>query len=285
MNSRLLLLAPLLVLACGAVALHVRQDAPSELEVERVTERLAVLRGDGTNTVVSATSAGVILVDPKPVRSAKAQEARLAALAPGSVVRYAIATHVRPGLPAALAAFPGAAVVAHDGVDRKLQQDGRGGATLAFDAGLTLRVGQETVSCRHKFSGASAGDCFVYFHDDQVLVLGDLAAHRTHPAIRLEDGGDLRAWIRVLKEVRKDFGAAPKLRVVPGRGPVGGIEIVERQLEYLQDLLDAMDDAHRHGLSLDEAIAAAEPLRAKYAEWAGGPITENLRAAYRDTAR
>lgn len=282
---RLALVLPVLALAGGAVAWHARQDPKEGFTVTTVNERLFVIHGDGPNTVVLAGTGPGLVIDPKPARVRTELLAKLATLAPGLAVRWVIDTHLQPDLAGANAAFPDAATIAHESLDRRLQKDTKAGVTMTFDAGLTLAAGAEKVGCRHKFHGASEGDCFAYFHDAQLLVTGDLTAHRAHPVIRLEDGGDLRTWIRVLKELRKDFGAAPKLRVVPGRGPVGGIEVIDQQLEYLQDLTEAMDDAHRHGLSLDEAIAAAEPLRTKYAHYTGGPITANLRAAYQDTAR
>jgi hypothetical protein len=89
----------------------------------------------------------------------------------------------------------------------------------------------------------------------------------------------------VLRELRKDFKGASQLCVVPAFGPSGGLELLQQQIDYLQDLVDAMDDAHRRGLSLDEALDGAGPLRARYGRLGVEQLERNLRAVYRETGR
>ena len=117
----------------------------------------------------------------------------------------------------------------------------------------------------------------------RVLILGDLASPGQHPIILPEHGASIREWIRVLRTLQKDFGDSEGLTVVPAHGSPGSIEIIREQIEYLQDFIAAMEDAHRHGLTLAEARREAAPLRDKYAHYKGNGFERNLEVAYGET--
>ena len=160
---------------------------------------------------------------------------------------------------------------------------GHPGTEIVFDSTLSINLEPLTVSLYHKGPGHTDGDTVVYLHQDEVLILGDLASPGQHPIILPEHGASIREWIRVLRTLHKDFGDSEGLIVVPAHGSPGSIDIIREQIEYLEDFIAAMEDAHRHGLTLAEARREAAPLREKYAHYKGNGFERNLDVAYGET--
>jgi glyoxylase-like metal-dependent hydrolase (beta-lactamase superfamily II) len=285
MKALLLVLA---LLVASLVFTHETTAAPEPTDqhytVEQLTPRILVIRGRGANTTVFRTDQTAVVVDPKHHGDRDLLRKKLDELGCRKV-RWSIATSHRLEHSGALSALEGATTIAHERIDARLRQEGRDASELTFETAVTLQVGDEKITCRHKAVGCTDGDSLVYFHDQQVLVLGGLVVKGCNPIIAPEHGGDVRSWLMVLRELRKDFKGASQLCVVPAFGPSGGLELLQQQIDYLQDLVDAMDDAHRRGLSLDEALDGAGPLRARYGRLGVEQLERNLRAVYRETGR
>ena len=48
-------------------------------------------------------------------------------------------------------------------------------------------------------------------------------------------------------------------KVVPGHGPVGGLEILDKQVAYLESLIEAVEKAVKAGKSKEEVAAMTWP--------------------------
>ena len=157
--------------------------------------------------------------------------------------------------------------------------------TASFSTRSTLRLDDgEVVTCHHKGRAHTDGDVVVHFAEGNVLAVGGLVANGMHPVVQPEEGADVRSWVRILRDLRRDFGDDEDLVVVPGNGPVGGIDMLDRQIQYLQSVTDLVDDAIRRGQSLDELLDRAQRLRNANESIGGdrGHFERTLRALYRE---
>ena len=97
------------------------------------------------------------------------------------------------------------------------QSRGSGAGGLGFRGTMTL--GLRRVEIRELERAVSAGNGVVYLPDARVLFAGDLVGDGA-----ILDSARTEAWIRVLDRLRR---LDPKV-VVPGRGAVGGPELIDR---------------------------------------------------------
>jgi cyclase len=113
---------------------------------------------------------------------------------------------------------------------------------------VRVRPPDEIFAERHEFDGHrgvsiveggghSESDSVVFVTDTEVLFAGDLVSLGTHPNLV---SADLDRWQTTLEKIEK---IAPR-RLVPGHGPVGGVEACAVLSEYLRRVEEiARDDA------------------------------------------
>lgn len=194
-------------------------------------------------------------------------------LAPG--IRFLIHCHPQKGQ----RPLPSGTRVCHQ---KALPKDSRQ-TSMAFRSTLDLVLDETKVHCYHKGPAFTDGDCQVYFAEDQVLVVGDLVQPGRHTVVDQEDRTDLRSWVRILRDLHKDFSDAEQLQVVPARGKPGPAQLLLDQADYLERVLDFAAAAHRHGLTLAEMLGDVPNLVKLMPGRAGTPAKALLELAYETT--
>lgn len=98
--------------------------------------------------------------------------------------------------------------------------------------------------------GHTRRDAFVFLPDDRVALMADLVMAGVMP---LAAHGDAREFRRILDEVR----ALDVERIVPGHGPVGTPDDLERTDAYLAWLIDVVAEHGEaaHGVQVPEPFA------------------------------
>jgi len=95
--------------------------------------------------------------------------------------------------------------------------------------------------------GHSSCSSYAYFPDEKVLFTGDDLAAKSWPYIS-DTAGDPEKWIQAFQHMLSvDVDV-----VVPGHGPLGGKELIEEQLSYLQALKKAVLGAISEGKRPEE---------------------------------
>lgn len=287
MNTKTLSLFLLAVCAAASwpvVRLCSAQGDDGEYRVRELAPRTWSIEGRGGNAVVFADPAETLVVNCKLARHA-AEFQKLVASFGGGPWRWLVLTDHRPETADAVTELPkDVKIVSHHRTDERLRAAGKRGADLTFDSTLNLRVGGKMVTVQHKGPAQTDGVIYAYLHEQQVLVLGDLVSNKVHPSLWPEEGGSIRAALRVLKDLRKDYkGSAAALKLVPGMGETGAHALFDEMIAYWTALLDLGIEAHRHGLTVGEAQASGESLRLKYASWRGDRFTQNVATAYAET--
>lgn len=178
-------------------------------------------------------------------------------------VRRVLLTHAHPDHCNGLSLLPEAEIVAHHSVAEDLSRPHSVAAhiftpfhqgnvapripTMTFGATLTLDTGDHRVEVIHpQRSAHTRGDAYVWLPDSRVLFTGDLVFNGGTPFAL---SGSPSGWLETLDEM-----AALKPRVVvPGHGAVGGPELFEPVVDYLEFLWNAAVAARDRGLTPLEA--------------------------------
>jgi glyoxylase-like metal-dependent hydrolase (beta-lactamase superfamily II) len=100
-----------------------------------------------------------------------------------------------------------------------------------FDLETTVDLGSMTLELRH-LPGHTPDTIVGFVPERGLLLMGD-AAETPFPVVPTDS--PLAAWIDGLERWKRD----PRVRtVVPAHGPIGGVDILEKNLRYLRALLE-----------------------------------------------
>ncbi len=191
--------------------------APAALNLQKVTENLYVLIGDGGNVAFMPTSEGVILVDDKFDRDAPQILAKVKSVT-DQPIRYVLNTHQHGdhtgGNEALLAAH--AEIVIHKNARANMVTGKQPGLPhITFSEEAQVFAGGKEVIARHLGRGHTNGDAVIYFPSERVLHSGDLLVAGA-PFCDTSAGGSIKEWDQTLqKALQYDFDT-----VIPGHGPV-----------------------------------------------------------------
>jgi len=140
---------------------------------------------------------------------------------------------------------------------------------LVYDGSAELDLGGRTAQLLTWGLAHTAGDQVVFLPDRRVLFTGDLvesecfAIFPWFPPDDVDVDGD--RWIAVLEELER---LEPEI-VVPGHGPLGGVEVIVAAREYLQLLRSETRRLFDAGASEDDAAAELDlSMRALHPDWA-----------------
>lgn len=208
--------AAILLLAGAWLAYTQNQSQQPKNKLNKVTDDLYEIEGDGGNVAIYITNEGVILVDDKfeydyndivdKVKSVTSQP-----------IRYVLNTHHHGDHTGSNAKFPPTTeIIAHVNA-RKNMIDGKqpGPPRITFTQEEDVFLGGKEVRARYFGRGHTNGDVMIYFPALKVLHTGDLVAGNS-PLIDYAGGGSLLEWTATLDEALKmDFDT-----VIPGHGPI-----------------------------------------------------------------
>ncbi|KAB2344421.1 MBL fold metallo-hydrolase [Actinomadura rudentiformis] len=271
-------------------------STPAPPRLEEVSDGVfGYIQPDGTwwinNTGFLAGSRGVVSVDA--CSTERRTRAYLDAI--GSVtsqpVRTLVNTHHHGDHTFGNYLFEGATIVAHEGTREGAIAWGRPfdepywtkvewgdveiePAFLTYTEGVTVWVDDLRCEVRHVGGPAhTTNDSIVWVPDRRVLFSGDLLFNGGTPFLMQ---GSVQGAIKVLDEVIAPLGAET---IVPGHGPVGGPELIERCAGYARFVLATAEKGKAAGLSPLEL--ARETDLGPYAELSDSErIVGNLHRAY-----
>lgn len=114
--------------------------------------------------------------------------------------------------------------------------------------------------------GHSPSDALLYLPEERIAFMGDLLSVQTHAAMK---HGDDQEWLRILDQVL----TLPLESAVPGHGPVGDVQDVKTQRQYILDLQELARDRLERGNEPAEDV----PIPVAYRCWQAPSIfAENL---------
>ena len=194
-----------------------QQAKQANNKLNKITDDLYEIEGDGGNVAVYITNEGVIVVDDKFEYDFNDIMAKIKSVT-SQPVKYVLNTHHHGDHTGSNAQFPGTTEIISTANARKNMIDGKqpGAPRVVFTDETDVYLGGKQVQMRYFGRGHTNGDAMVYFPALRVLHTGDLVAG-TSPLIDYGGGGSLKEWAATLDAAMKlDFDT-----VIPGHGPIG----------------------------------------------------------------
>lgn len=218
------LLAVVLFVWIGITAYTQNTAAPPDLKINKVTENLYSIEGDGGNVAVYVTGNGVILVDDKFERDHDAVMGIIRRLT-AQPVKYILNTHYHADHSGGNAKMydSGAQIIStrksRENILEKRQANAPPGvlpARIVFTDETSVFLGGKEVRAHFFGRGHTGGDAVIYFPLPKVIHTGDLMSNVT-PLVDYKGGGSIVEWTKTLDNVMQslDFDT-----VIPGHGAV-----------------------------------------------------------------
>ncbi len=256
----------LLVAGCASHALA-QQFATSFKSIE-VSPGIYVLDGvdgfGGGNVELLVGDDYVVLIDDALTPTAPALLEAVTKLA-GRQVDFVINTHVHGDHVGGneLVAGLGAVIVAHDNIRKRMIPDpqlntGPGALpVLTFSDEVTFHLNGHEVFVFHIENAHTDGDAAILFRDVNVIAAGDIMFNYLFPYIDFDNGGSVSGFIAGQQKLIAM--ADDETIIIPGHGPVGNKEDLEKNLAVLIDSQTRVKALVDEGMS-EEEIVAANPL-------------------------
>ena len=194
------------------------QQQRPPLTMEKVTDNLYVIIGNGGNVAVMPTSEGVLLVDDKFAQDAPEILAKVKTVS-DKPIRYVLNTHQHGdhtgGNQALISA--NAEILIHKNARANMAEGKMPGLPqITYSDETQVFIGGKEVSARHLGRGHTNGDAVIYFPSERVLHTGDLFVNGGAPFIDYSAKGSIVEWDKTIEEALKyDVDT-----VIPGHGPV-----------------------------------------------------------------
>jgi len=104
----------------------------------------------------------------------------------------------------------------------------------------------------HHFGWAhTRGDGFVYLPKEKILCTGDAA---TNGPYNFTGDANIANWPLVLSQASK----LNVQKVLPGHGPIGGIEVLTGEIEFMRQLRQTVGSSIKQGRKLNDLVAMKE---------------------------
>ena len=196
----------------------------------------------------------------------------------GKPVRYFVLAHHHPGYTHVDFDFPpDQDVVMAWQAWQQLNENVRkpGFPIIFFNEGMTIKPGGVTIVLSNLGRGHSAGDVVTFIPEAGVIFASDLFYV---DSVGYMAGGYMREWVLAL-EALEQLGAD---RIVPGTGPVSGIEEVSKFKEFFRDFLTEVIRHIERGDTLEQTLQTFD--LPKYRNLSGYQLLmkANLKRAYEE---
>lgn len=232
------------------------------IQTTEITDDVIVVHGGGGNITAVRTDDGIVVIDSF-ISPQAAREARdlIEKHFPDTPIRYLVNTHYHADHVGGNQCFKDVAIVGHSNLERRMMRDHAETKaesdeyvptppTLQISSNTTIKLGGKTFEILHFGTGHTDNDLVVLDRQDKLLILGDLLFVRK--CYVMNSGSDVKNWIATLDKlmIRSD----QYQYVVPGHGAVVTDASALKQLQdYLVALWTAVTEAHRKGLTLEQA--------------------------------
>jgi len=225
-----------------------QQAKQANNKLNKITDDLYEIEGDGGNVAVYITNEGVIVVDDKFEYDFNDIMAKIKSVT-SQPVKYVLNTHHHGDHTGSNAQFPAATEIISTANARKNMIEGKqpGAPRVVFTDETDVFLGGKQVQMRYFGRGHTNGDAMVYFPALRLIHTGDLVAGAS-PLIDYGGGGSLKEWAATLDAAMKlDFDT-----VIPGHGPVGKKADILTYRNNVEKLRLEVTDMLRQNKSRDE---------------------------------
>jgi cyclase len=267
MNRRDILRA-LIAAPVGATFLAAQTPAP--IQATKLSERIALLTGDGGNIAILISSDGLMMVDGGYSERAADLMKAAADVDPHKVtLQFNTHWHLdHVGCNETLGAA-GVKIMAHENTKKWLGQrvvieavnrtieplKPAGLPTDVFKAAGKIKFGGMTVEFAPVAPAHTDGDAYLFFLDANIVHTGDLLFNGTYPLIDYSTGGWIGGMVAAGDRLLKVGDA--QTRIVPGHGPMAAKDDLKASRDMLAAVHERLAKFHKEGKTAKEVVAAA----------------------------
>lgn len=263
-------ISPVIALLAAVIySSPVQAQNEGPLTIQKVSDTIWVLFGDGGNIGVSAGEDGVFIIDDQYDGDGERITAAIATLS-DQPIDYVLNTHWHWDHAGSNEFFghAGSTIVAHDKVRSRLesgidftQRDfevppapAKALPVITFNDSLSLHLNGEEVHMFHIAAGHTAGDAVVWFKDSNVIHMGDNFLVGVYPLVDVDDDGSLDGMIANADTVLAFVNDETK--IIPGHGPVSGKAMLKSYRDLCATLRDRVTEMKAKGMTVEEMIEA-----------------------------
>ena len=260
------------------------------ITIERISDHLHVLFGNGGNILVSIGENGVLLVDDQ-MPEAKNVILRAIRKLGGRSVDYVINTHWHFDHAEGNNVFgpSGAQIIAQENSRYMMlnpqpinlsfivypQQPYPPEAVpeITYKNSMNLHLNGDRIELYHFGHAHTTGDSAVYLRDSNVLHMGDVFNMTGPPFIDADNGGSIDGIIQFCEEVLKVVN--DETIVVPGHGPISTTQDLQTYIDMLIVVRDRIRSQIDEGKNLEE-ILASDPTKEWRDKFGEGPFIQGV---------
>jgi glyoxylase-like metal-dependent hydrolase (beta-lactamase superfamily II) len=275
------------------------QSPPDPIRAAKLTDRIALLTGDGGNVGLVIADDGLMMIDGGYAN--RAVELQKAVADAGShPVKLLFNTHWHGDHVGSneLLGKAGVKIMAHQNAKFWLSQKVKSEAFNTtveplkpeglpgqiFTDGGKMTFGKEKIEYKWFPNAHTDNDVYVFFPAANVLHTGDLFFSGTYPVIDYSTGGWIGGMAAALDKLLKVGDA--QTRIVPRHGPLSSKQDVQASRDMLRTVFDRLSTLSKKGASLD-FVLKTNPVADLDAKWGQGFLSgeQFLRMAYPSIAK
>jgi glyoxylase-like metal-dependent hydrolase (beta-lactamase superfamily II) len=227
----------------------------------KLTDKLSVVDGGGTNLLALSTGEGLVLVDGGAPKSGDQVMAALKGLAPRAKVQTLFNTHYHTDQTGNNEMFSaaGAKIISHKRTLEWMSSDhwvpgeeryeiARPKAARPTETFLTtgsLKTGGEQIDYGYLTLAHTNGDIYVFFRNSNVLAVGDVASPVRDPALDYFTGAWIGGRVDAMDILLKL--ANEQTRIVPAYGPTMSKAEFEAERDMMEEVRDRLFKQVREG--------------------------------------
>jgi cyclase len=289
-----------LAVAAAGRSLTYAQAAPSPIRAMKLSDRVAMLYGDGGNVGIVISPDGLLMIDGGYAERSGDLLKAVSEQVDKHTVRTVFNTHWHVdhvGCNETLGRA-GAKIMAQENVKKRLSVKTtmeslnrtfdplkpEGLPAQTFTKGGKMVFGKEHIVYTHVPTAHTDGDTYLFFPGPNVIHTGDLMFNGTYPVIDYSTGG----WIGGMAAASDILLKAGdnQTRIIPGHGPMAAKEDLKSTRDMLATVHDRLEKIIKEGKSIEEAVAAA-PTKDFDAQWGKGSMKPDVfvRVAYTSILR
>ncbi|MBM3985281.1 MAG: MBL fold metallo-hydrolase [Planctomycetes bacterium] len=267
-------LAAACALALSAFAAAQRDFNAVQVTTTALGGSVHMLEGAGGNVAASVGPDGVLLVDSQFDGMRERLLAAVRELHDPAAPRFLLNTHwhgdhtgSNAGFARAAGGSPGAVIVAHANVRRRLAHDpDQQPAALpmvVYERAMSLFLNGEELRLEHIPTAHTDGDTVAWFMGSKVVHLGDLFFNGRFPVIDRNSGGDLAGLTAAIAHLCEKV--PEEWAIIPGHGPPAKLEDLRAYHRMLVACTDIVRARLAEGQTREQVIAAGLP--EEWASW------------------
>ncbi|WP_297702883.1 MBL fold metallo-hydrolase [uncultured Eudoraea sp.] len=256
----------LIFISTFCISLLSAQDQEVVISIERLSDNVYMLIGQGGNIGIYIGQKNVIMIDDQFDRLSNKIKAAIESLT-DKPITFLFNTHMHGDHTGGNASFNTdlTTLVAHNNVrkrvmagqqkkleDKKITKEyyDKMLPEVTFSEDITFYDQDETIMAFHVHNAHTDGDAIVYFVNNDVIHMGDTYFAGRYPYIDLNSGGSLQGYIDAHKKVLMIIGNETK--IIPGHGRHSTKKELEIYVAMLEDIKTSILAAIEAGKSLEE---------------------------------